>query len=201
MMRRCSPMTRIDEELERRFSEGQGRVGHPSVPDLRRRAVRRERARRLGTSIGATCAVFVIVGVVVWARVSIGPAVPVGPRLTAPSSPLPIVPARNGIIAFADGADLFTIDPATGHQETIGGTPTGIWFPAWSPDGTLLAVTAFPSDGPRELFLLQQPDGPRLLAQADNVGAPSWSPDGKSIAYVGADAQGSAIHIVSLASG
>jgi TolB protein len=194
-------MTRIDEELERRFSALQRRVAQPSTSDLERRRARRARTRRVGTTAAATGTVVVIVAAVVWARVVVGPTTPAtGSHPSAPASPYPIIPAHNGVIAFGDGEHLFTIDPTTGQQERVPDVPSGAWLPAWSPDGSQLAVTVFPSDGPRQLWLVRG-DGPRLLAEADNVGPPSWSPDGRSIAYVGADAQGSAIHIVTVVSG
>ncbi|MFT5052739.1 MAG: serine/threonine protein kinase [Chlamydiales bacterium] len=63
--------------------------------------------------------------------------------------------------------------------------------PAWSPDGTQLAVTTEPIIDPldrqyaSELWIVSADGGePRRLTEGDAVGA-SWSPDGRRIAYWG----------------
>src|SRR5262245_22465794 len=45
------------------------------------------------------------------------------------SSPFPIVPHANGLIAFADGADVFTVAPDGRGRERID-APKGAWHPS-----------------------------------------------------------------------
>ncbi|HEX3300548.1 MAG TPA: hypothetical protein VHW68_10610 [Actinomycetota bacterium] len=139
-----------------------------------------------------------VIGGLAWVRLRI-PSTP-EPSVVAPApAPVRIIPASNGVIAFANGSSLFTVDPETGDARAVHGTPAGAWLPAWSPDGAHLAVAVFPPAGGQRQLWVMNADGsdPHLVASADNIGAPSWSPDGSTIAYVAATAQGSAIHFVS----
>lgn len=113
-----------------------------------------------------------------------------------------ITSAANGRIAFAqstpDGMRLVSVNP-DGSEPLEIPTPPGLpWLPAWSPDGTKLAVAIFPTgSGDRAIWIMND-DGSnaRRIASANNVSQPSWSPDGTQIAYAGDTADGSAIHIV-----
>ena len=192
-------MTRIDEELGRRFDAALQPVEAPSAAPIERRRARAASLRRAGRIVASTTAVLVIVASVVWARTLIGNDTVSGAK---PASPYPIVPATNGLIAVADGASLWTIDPTTGDLRTVPNGPDAPWHPAWSPDGSQIAVSAFPSMAARELWVgsAEGSDG-RVVATATNIGPPSWSPDGSSIAYTADTTQGSSVHVLSLATG
>jgi TolB protein len=63
---------------------------------------------------------------------------------------------------------------------------------AWSPDGSLLAVTVFSGLGPGQLALLPMAGSTRQPARViteypDGATDPSWSPDGKWLAYAARD--------------
>jgi len=191
-------MDRIDERLERRFASGLRPMPSPTVDQLEQRPI--PRTTRTGAIVVSVVVSLLIIGGLVWVRsfISSSPDHGVVPGQPLPSHPVPITPASNGVIAFADGSLLSTIDPDTGHLRTLNGVPRGSWLPAWSPDGTRLAIAVFPSGDQRQLWVVGA-DGsdPALIASANNIGAPSWSPDGSTIAYVAATASGSSIHIVS----
>ena len=126
-----------------------------------------------------------------------GPAGP-GPELTSS----PFVPRENGRIAFSittrGGMELHSIQP-NGSGEQVIPTPRGLpWLPAWSPDGTKIAVSIFASGGgPRAIWVMNA-DGSegRKIAEADNVSVPSWSPDGSTIAYAAREEDRTEIHLV-----
>ncbi len=54
--------------------------------------------------------------------------------------------------------------------------------PAWSPDGTLLAVTSWGDD--TDTVLTMKPDGTERKVILRDASAPSWSPDGKQLVVV-----------------
>jgi len=61
----------------------------------------------------------------------------------------------------------------------------GYYAPAWSPDGTLLAFSAWddPNDSDTSRIYIVNADGsgePRILTDGSD---PSWSPDGSRIAF------------------
>ena len=199
-------MTGIDEELEQRFRRGTQPVRIPPIDPLIRRASRASRTRRIGRATLAAVTVLVIAGTSLWARTMVGTdaTTTIGPA-PQPPSPLPIVAAANGLIAFGDGDGLFTLDPRSGRVTAIHDVPEHVWSSVWSPDGNEIAITVrrYPTDPTQqtvrsELWILAS-DGKdqRLVATAESIGRPSWSPDGTSIAYVASSTEGSSIHIVS----
>jgi TolB protein len=119
-------------------------------------------------------------------------------------SPVSIAPHENGRIAFAEstgsGMRLVSVEP-DGTDRRVTPTPSGMpWLPAWSPDGTKIAVAIFPAGaGERAIWVMNADgSGPRRLASADNVSQPSWSPDGERIAYSALSGGTSSIHIVNV---
>jgi len=102
--------------------------------------------------------------------------------------PSPLGPAKNGLVVYASGYQIFTSAADGSGAVAIThatGTATG---PVLSPDGSRVAYFTFPGPGAY--------DHPSLVVSAiDGTGAvtidsvqgsisrPSWSPDGRTIAY------------------
>lgn len=118
------------------------------------------------------------------------------------ASPFPIVPKVNGVIVAAQQLrngplQLVSVNPDGSGQQVIEARITGDpWLPAWSPDGTKLAVAVFPFDAPRAIWVMDA-DGanPVKIVEGDNVSRASWSPDGTEIAVAVDTKQGSSIHL------
>lgn len=177
----------LDERLRRELDEA-GRPADPSgvYEELIRRHERRRGAKQLkaiALTVGVIAAT--VVGVVALSNVF-------EPSRTSPGDdpgPVPIGPFRNGRIAYSlsasGGMELHTILP-DGSGDRVVPTPPGLpWLPAWSPDGSRLAVAIFPTGGgPRAIWVLDA-DGSKAMkvGSAGNVSVPSWSPDGSAIAY------------------
>ena len=81
-----------------------------------------------------------------------------------PKLPQPFGPARNGLVAYADGGDIYTVDPVTGRSTPIvTGADTDI-DPRWSRDGTLLAFQRQDSGDSRlGLMFVTRADGSGLV--------------------------------------
>jgi Tol biopolymer transport system component len=110
--------------------------------------------------------------------------------------PAPFGVAANGLIAYAAGGDIFTVDPVTGAPIAVVTGPETDRAPVWSRDGTHLAffrttglatsstgqLHVARSDG-RELIVIT-PDPiavtPDLL---EGVFAHSFSPDGREVTF------------------
>jgi Tol biopolymer transport system component len=105
----------------------------------------------------------------------------VGPRATAGTS----TPPHNGLIAVegtVEGRDgIYIVDPRTGTARLI---PKSLELgdPAWSPDGTLLAVTSF--EGETFDVFTMKPDGSERTLVLRNASYPSWSPNAKQLVVV-----------------
>jgi RTX calcium-binding nonapeptide repeat (4 copies)/NedA-like, galactose-binding domain/WD40-like Beta Propeller Repeat len=88
----------------------------------------------------------------------------------------------NGRIAFYDVTGIGSMNPdgsgQWGVELNVGDTQ-----PAWSPDGTRLAVVTHWANN--NGILVQQPDGSgaHMLTSDPNDSAPAWSPDGTQIAF------------------
>jgi Tol biopolymer transport system component len=105
------------------------------------------------------------------------PLLAVGSGATASTS----APPRNGLIA-AQGADaIYIVDPRT---DTASAVPKSakLTDPAWSPDGTALAVTAWGAES-ADVYTMK-PDGSGRTLVVRNASSPSWSPDGKRLVVV-----------------
>jgi Tol biopolymer transport system component len=117
-------------------------------------------------------------------------------------SPAPITPRENGRIAYSlstnSGLELHTMRP-DGSRDRVVPTPPGQpWLHAWSPDGSNLAVSIFPTGGAERTIWVINADGSNAhqVAAADNVSVPSWSPDGTTIAYSATTNGRTGIHLV-----
>jgi Tol biopolymer transport system component len=101
----------------------------------------------------------------------------VGPGATAGTS----VPPRNGLIAVSGPEGIYVVDPRAGTTTLIPDT-TYVTDPAWSPDGTRLAVSSFA--GERSNVVTMKPDGSDRNVVLENAYSPAWSPDGKELVVV-----------------
>jgi dipeptidyl aminopeptidase/acylaminoacyl peptidase len=110
-------------------------------------------------------------------------ALAVGAR---PNLPAPFGPARNGLVAYASGGDIYTVDPVTGASTAIVKGP-GDTDPRWSRDGTRLAFKRQDVASGKSLLYVVSADGsgliqvtPQPLSTTD-VETYTFSPDGKEI--------------------
>ena len=101
----------------------------------------------------------------------------VGPGATASSS----TPPRNGPIAVNGNEGIYLVDPATGTRSLVPKSAE-MSEPAWSPDGTLLAVSVFAGDS-TDVYTMK-PDGTERTLVLNGAYSPSWSPDGKQLVVV-----------------
>jgi Tol biopolymer transport system component len=101
-----------------------------------------------------------------------------------PSLPTPFGPARNGLVAYASGGDIFTVDAGTGDSTVIARGP-GDTDPRWSRDGTRLAFKRQDAGSGTSLLYVVNADGsgliqvtPQPLPTIENY---TFSPDGKKV--------------------
>jgi dipeptidyl aminopeptidase/acylaminoacyl peptidase len=101
-----------------------------------------------------------------------------------PSLPAPFGPARNGLIAYAGGGDILTVDAGTDNSTVIDKGP-GDANPRWSRDGTRLAFKREDLDSGTSLLYVVNANGsgviqvtPHPLPDIENY---TFSPDGKKI--------------------
>lgn len=99
---------------------------------------------------------------------------------------------ENGLIAFARGGFVYTLDPETGETTPLSAAPSPRGL-TWSPDGTRIALEINPDGTGTRIAVLNVEDG-SLDEVADELhgtqqqwffGAehPSWSPDGSKLAF------------------
>ena len=97
--------------------------------------------------------------------------------------PPPFGLAKNGLVAYANDGDIYTVDPETGARQAIVTGPEVDQEPRWSLDGTrllflrtageLYEVGIVDPDRPDELVMTEA-----FELDSDSV---KWSPDGRSI--------------------
>ena len=106
------------------------------------------------------------------------PLLAVGSAATAGNSS----PPRNGLIAVRGGEGITIVDPQTGASTSV---PKSVDLdqPAWSPDGTRLAVTSWSDEAGDDVYTMK-PDGTDRTLVLRSAGSPSWSPDGKQLVVV-----------------
>ena len=103
-----------------------------------------------------------------------------------PRLPKPFGPARNGLVAYASGGDIYTVDPVTGKSTAIVKGPETDINPRWSRDGTRLAferkVTGTSGSG---FVYVVQPNGGNLIGVTPDpvpgITGYTFSPDGKGL--------------------
>ena len=113
------------------------------------------------------------------------PLLAVGSGATASNS----APPRNGLIAVQGGEGIYIVDPRTETARVVPKSEN-LTDPAWSPDGTTLAVTAWGADG-FDVYTMK-PDGSERTLVLRNASSPSWSPDAKRLVVARADCGSSA---------
>lgn len=103
-----------------------------------------------------------------------------------PRLPAPFGVARNGLIAYEAGGDIYTADPATGVATAIVTGPETDLGPRFSRDGTHLAFVRHVQGGSGRLFV-GRADGQTLVAVTPEprVGLANYafSPDGLEIMF------------------
>jgi len=109
-------------------------------------------------------------------------------------------PGRNGLIAYADGAAIYSIYPDGSHKTKLT-KPTydtqyatlhldAAAYPKWSPNGKKIAfvasMTQLPGGEQDTSVVVMDSDGSDLhwISNSGVKGAISWSPDGSHIAYL-----------------
>jgi Tol biopolymer transport system component len=101
----------------------------------------------------------------------------VGPGATASTS----TPPQNGLIAVNGPDGIYVIDSRTGTKSLVPKSAE-MSDPAWSPDGTLLAVSVY-ARGSSDVYTMKQ-DGSERTLVLKGAHSPSWSPDGKQLVVV-----------------
>ena len=107
-------------------------------------------------------------------------ALAVGAR---PHLPEPFGRARTGLIAYASGGDIYTVDPSTGASTAVVTGPETDLNPRWSRDGTRLAFERMTAAG-MAVFVARR-DGSGLVRVTPDplysVNDLAFSPDGKQL--------------------
>ena len=139
-----------------------------------------------------------------WARAADSPPVVAPPNPTAtprPSTATPAAPAlvsgqppakdpapteqaesssdSKGLIAVRGEDGIWLVDPTTAKARKVPGT-AGMYAPAWSPDGSLLAVEQAQKAGGSSVYTIW-PNGSHPQLVLPNASSPSWSADGNRI--------------------
>ena len=105
-----------------------------------------------------------------------------------PRLPAPFGPAANGLVAYAEGGGIWTVDPVTGDRQKIVSLAGHNKAPRFSRDGTSIAFLRAVQGG--DLLVVTRVDGTHV---AESSGAPfvgadtdsiAWSPDGRWVALV-----------------
>lgn len=121
-----------------------------------------------------------------------------------PRLPAPFGLAANGVVAYSQGDDIYTVDPTTGARQAIVTGPDVDFEPRWSLDGTRLAF--FRASATGDALVIVDPKRPEdlvttedfVLADSDSV---AWSPDGRSILFRAQHEGSKAVFIVDVPSG
>ncbi len=107
----------------------------------------------------------------------------------SPKLPPPFGAARNGLIAFDDGGDIFVVNPDGTGRKALTSGPELDTAPEWSQDGTQIAFFSQQKANGLAAIKVMDADGQHTRTVADGVWIPpvswhvSWSHDGRSLAY------------------
>jgi Tol biopolymer transport system component len=122
-----------------------------------------------------------------------------------PTVPAPFGLANNGLIAYAQGGDVFTVDPRTDARHAIATGLDQDAEPRWSPDGT--RVVFFRGSGvATHRLVMVDADGGNPVTSADAFVEPdsdsiAWAPDGRSVAVAAGGPDARRIHVVDATDG
>jgi TolB protein len=164
---------------------------HVEAPSPAHAMSRGRRRRRVSRLVAAAAALVIALGVALPLRalMRLGEASrePIGP---SPSSSV-ITPAPTGAIAFIDGGQAFgpitLLDVASGSMARLTKQSFSSVSLAWSPDGSLIAVTRSVLEGNGELVLVSTETGEIVRTMPIDTGLHpqdvAWSPDGRSLAF------------------
>lgn len=98
--------------------------------------------------------------------------------------PAPFGPARNGLIVYDAGGDIYTVDPLTGAATAIVTGPEIDVAPIWSRDGTHFAFERTVDVGTGQLYVARS-DGREIIPVTpeplDQLGDPAFSPTGQEL--------------------
>jgi TolB protein len=180
--------------------------------------VERVEAPRSGRPVAAMAVLLVVVlavtglmgvGIVVFAgpgpsaAPSAGPPSARPPVTAAPASAAPVPPGA-GLLAVIDGRGaLTTVDGAGGAVVTYGLPGTAYTFPAWSPDGSHIAVVGQDPDGIEvDVFAVATTPGSSPAAPVAiyrSVKEPPfyvyWTPDGSHVGFLTQEASDIALRV------
>jgi Tol biopolymer transport system component len=168
-------------------------------------ALKRSRAIRTRRRITVVVVIVVAVAGLTWGISGLTDLAEHGPRPAgvSPAPKLPVAKARVGGIAVEfvrapsvdDPAGVFhilTVDQSSGAAVDVTPGAAEYFAPAWSPDGTLIAVDRFEQATGEGIYLMNA-DGTnqRLVVALDlmpiSVSQIRWAPDGSRIAFVQVD--------------
>jgi Tol biopolymer transport system component len=206
----------VDRDLELWFHE----TARPRTPDytsdiLRQTALARQRPRwtflerwlpksvtldRVPIQPLPWRAMGVLVVLALLATVAV--AIYVGSR---PKVPAPFGAAANGLVAYASGGDIYTVEPATGERRLVIAGDTEDHDPRWSLDGTRLAfvrdieagstLVTTSSDGSNQV-VAKMVEGVRI--DPDGI---AWSPDGRHVALAADVGDSPVVYVVDAVDG
>jgi TolB protein len=105
-------------------------------------------------------------------------------------------PPQNGLIALNGPEGIYVVDPSAGTTKLVPESAE-MSDPAWSPDGTLLAVSSLAGESSSVYTI--KPDGTERTLVLEHAYSPSWSPDGKRLVVVREDtSDGDAVNALAI---
>jgi Tol biopolymer transport system component len=142
-------------------------------------------------AVPRTAIILVVLGVLL----ALFSAIAIGQQ-PSPKLPAPLGVARNGLIAFDDGGDIYVVNPdGSGRRQLTSGSATDT-APEWSEDGTRIAYWSEQEPNGTFTIKVMDTDGSHLSTLVDGVTQPpaswriSWSHDGRFLAYADRMVQG-----------
>jgi hypothetical protein len=121
-----------------------------------------------------------------------------------PRLPAPFGLAANGLVAYAQNGDIYTVDPITGVRQAIAIGPESDREPRFSLDGTRLAFLR--TSGSGEALVIVDRQSRKVIASTDplvgiDTDTVSWSPNGRSITVAVEDPASRGLYLVDTANG